>query len=347
MKRRALSHTMLPFAFLFLLLMCSNSISNNIITQSQPTLLTPTPEYILDQTQTQHNHDSSIHSIIRMAQSFKPTMSPLTRVELKMEKLAGITDPLIVSIRKDLTANDLSAVQIAANDVPYFSNWVEFDIPDIEVTVNETYYIVIRTNSPSGLSYYWYDMYADEHDYYPRGEQWFSNDGGGTWSKTSSFGFNIDFTFRTYSYISHTDLYCEGFLNWSEVAPGEEITGSFTVQNNGTPLSYLNWKIMNWPSWGIWTFSQSSGQNLRPEDGARTIQVTVEAPHTDIPDTYTGKILIINQDDPDDYEMIDARMVTPKSKSMSLLSQNSFAYQIIKFFYPYLSEQIPLTDLFR
>ena len=340
MKRRAASFTIVPFAILLFLLICSHSMFNNIITQSQQTLFTPTPEFIMDQSQTQHSHDSSIHSIVHMAQSFKPSMSPLTRIELKIEKLSGINYPLQVSVRKNLSSPDLTSVQVPSADIPYFSNWIEFDIPDIEVEINETYYIVARTYSPSGQSYSWYDIYGEKNDYYPRGEQWFSNDAGDTWSRTSTFGFDIDFTFRTYSYISYTDLSCGGFLNWSDVSPGEEITGSFTVQNNGTPFSHLDWKIYNWPSWGIWTFSQSSGNDLRPEDGRRTIQVTVEAPHTDIPDTYTGKIIIVNQDDPDDYEIIDARMVTPKSRSQPLSFSNPVIYQLMKEFYPYLFERI-------
>lgn len=304
------------FAISLFLIITSSSFAYNTNPPSSSMLSNPSPEFVLDQMQEEHSHISNIHSIVWMAQSFKPSMSPLTKVELKLEKLTEIYAPLELSIRKNLTSNDLTYAQLPADQIPYFSHWVEIDIPDIEVTVDDTYYIIVRTQSPSGHSYSWYDMYAEDQDYYHRGEQWFSNDLGATWSKTSSFNFNIDFTFRTYSFESYTDLTASGSFNWTEIKPGQTVNGSFTLRNEGTPLSNLDWKIYNWPSWGTWTFSPSSGTNLKPENGPLTIRVSVEAPHTNVPDTYTGKILIINENNEEDYEYIDATMETPHKKQI-------------------------------
>jgi hypothetical protein len=273
-----------------------------------------------------------------MAQSFQPSMTPLTKIELKIDKQRVIQRSLELSIRKNLTGSDLTYMFLPAEEIPFYKNWIEFDINDIEVSIGEIYYIVVRTQSPSGESFIWLDAYNDTIDKYPLGLQWFSNDRGKTWEKTETGKYHIDSTFRTYSYLSVPDLECGGSFNWTEVRPGDIVNGSFTVKNIGTPLSYLSWKIYQWPSWGTWTFTQSSGVLLKPESGEQTIRVTVEAPHTDIPDTYIGKITIINQENPEDYEIIEAQMVTPHRKSTdSDIRYNSFI-NMIKHQYPFLAE---------
>ncbi len=287
------------------------------------TIILP-PESILDQKQEHTNDKDNIHSVIWMAQSFKPLRTPLTKVEVKLEKLRKIESPIEIAIRDNLTDLDIISYGLPGESIPYYSNWIEFDIADIDVVVNQTYYIILRTNSPAGESFSWFDVYDENIDYYPRGEQWFSNDYGSSWMRTSG-RYNVDFTFRTYSYESHADLSCNGSFDWKGIKPGETITGSFTIQNSGTPFSQLSWDIYNWPSWGTWTFNPSSGENLNPEDGMVTVIVTVEAPHSNIPDTYEGEIYIINKDNPDDYCLIRATMQTPNPKNNDYFNFNSFS----------------------
>jgi len=312
-KTKTLYSILIFLSTIFLSISISSAFS---ITEGSTVSLDSLPDYILDQSQEQHSDYSNVHSYIWLAQSFKPSMTPLTKIEIKIEKISIIQAPLTVSIRKDLNGPDLTSIIILADDVPFFSHWIECDFSDIEVEINETYYIVVRTSSGSGQSYHWFEMHNTSEDIYTDGEQWYSNTAGSEWSSTSSSTYFIDATFRTYSYKGYVDLISDGSFNWTEIQPGEIVTGSFSVANNGTPLSYLNWEIYQWPSWGTWTFSQSSGVALTPEEGPQIIQVNVEAPHTNVPDTYTGKITIINSDNPDDYEVIDAIMITPKSKSM-------------------------------
>jgi hypothetical protein len=297
-------------------------------------------EYILDQQQVEHNHGSSIHNDIWIAQSFIPSMTPLTKIELKIDKPRVIQRSLEISVRKNLSGSELTFISIPASDIPFYKNWIEFDINDIEVTVNETYYIVVRSQSPSQESYIWLDEYNTSLDFYSFGEQWFSNNRGATWAKTETGNFHIDSTFRTYSYISVPDLECTGYFNWTEVKPGDVVNGSFTLTNIGTPLSYLSWKIYQWPSWGTWTFSKSSGSMLTPESGVQTIQVTVEAPHTDIPDTYMGKITIINIDDPEDYEIIDAQMITPHRSIYDYDVRCMLFFEMLKYHHPFFADHI-------
>ena len=284
------------------------------------------PEYIIDQKQIQHSHESNIHSSTWIAQSFKPSMTPLTKIQLKINKPCVIDRPLSVSIRKNLNGSDLTYISIPSSEIPYFVHWTEFNFPDIEVEIDEIYYIIVWTISPAGKSYTWLDEYDDKGDPYIRGKQWQSNNYGVTWSYIDPDSFYVDSTFRTYSYITYPDLECEGNFSWTDVKPGEIVTGSFTVENIGTPLSYLNWEIVQWPTWGTWTLTPSSGINLKPEDGVVNVQISVEAPHSDIPDEYYGEIRIINQDNPDDHCKINARLVTPKCKNIV----NSHPLQFLK-----------------
>ena len=123
------------------------------------------------------------------------------------------------------------------------------------------------------------------------------------------------------------NLDCDGDLIWTGIKPGATVTDSFNVSNIGDPLSELDWDITEWPTWGIWTFNPSSGNALKPEDGAVTVQVTVVAPEMvprGIPlpyprdTTYTGQVKIVNLDDSTDFCTIDVSLTTPKNKAFNI-----------------------------
>jgi hypothetical protein len=285
-------------------------------------------EYIVDQEQLLHSKEFRIHSNVWVAQSFRPSMTPLTKILIRINKPVVIEYPLELSIRKNLNETELTYTLVQSNDIPYYTHWVEFDFPDIEVEPEEKYYMVIRTHSPAGQSYCWLYESSSTNDPYERGKQWYSQTFGNLWMESDDSSY-VDSTFRTYSYISTPDLACDGALNWTEVKPGEIVTGSFTVENAGSSFSYLNWKIPQWPSWGVWSFTPSSGTGLKPEDGPTIVQISVEAPHTEIPDQYSGQITIVNEEDDSDYCTISALLQTPKNKESisSQLLQSLFIHR--------------------
>jgi len=142
------------------------------------------------------------------AQSFKPTKSKITRIDL--ECFISLVNshylqPFIVSIRDDLYGNDLTQTivmpfQIDSHYLPTFQ-WTTFNIPDIDVTPGETYYIVLRFNS-SGAFGCW--MYAGKNynhdpeyidDPYPDGKPYFSENRGLVWDELTAIQ---DFCFVTY-----------------------------------------------------------------------------------------------------------------------------------------------------
>jgi len=107
----------------------------------------------------------------------------------------------------------------------------------------------------------------------------------------------------------YPDLDCDGDLSWAKVKPGATVMGNFTVLNIGDSASELDWVVIEWPEWGEWTFTPSSGTDLTPEEGAVSILVHVVAPTEK--SEYNGTIKIVNAHDPGDYEEISVYMKTP------------------------------------
>jgi len=109
------------------------------------------------------------------------------------------------------------------------------------------------------------------------------------------------------------DLDCYGDLDWPEVETGSTVSGTFNVENIGEATSMLDWEIESYPTdWGTWTFSDMSGTDLTPEDGPFEVDVEVVAPEEQ-ETTFTGEIVIVNSEDPDDTCTIQVSLVTPYS----------------------------------
>jgi hypothetical protein len=109
------------------------------------------------------------------------------------------------------------------------------------------------------------------------------------------------------------DLVCTGSLSWSNVKPGATLTGSFQLQNSGGKDSLLNWTIDNTSiTWGTWSFTPQFGDNLKPDDGPITIQVSVIAP--DEKNTkFEGFIQVKNLENISDYEIISVSLKNLKN----------------------------------
>jgi hypothetical protein len=122
------------------------------------------------------------------------------------------------------------------------------------------------------------------------------------------------------------DLNCEGELKWSGVVPGNTVTGIFKVKNDGGSGSELDWEITEWPDWGSFSFSPDSGEDLTPEDGDVTIEVSVVAPESISPNSksvgllekkdqdYEGEVKIVNKNNANDYCTIDVLLTIPRTR---------------------------------
>jgi len=116
-----------------------------------------------------------------------------------------------------------------------------------------------------------------------------------------------------------SDLNCDGSLNWDKIKPGSTVEGIFTVENIGMPGSKLDWEIINWPNdWGTWTFTPLNGDDLTPEDGQVTINVSVVVP--DIKNSeFSGEVKIANIENMSDNCSIPVYLKTPKFKSFNFI----------------------------
>jgi hypothetical protein len=125
-----------------------------------------------------------------------------------------------------------------------------------------------------------------------------------------------------------------GVLSWIDVTPGSTVIGNFTIQNNGDSGSSIDWKVDTWPEWGTWTFIPDSGEDLTPEDGEITIEVSVNAPDKKN-EEFAGYVKIVDKENSSNYCLIHSTLVTPRCLRTNFL--------ILQFF-----EKIPyLFQLFK
>jgi hypothetical protein len=116
------------------------------------------------------------------------------------------------------------------------------------------------------------------------------------------------------------DLDCEGSLSWSNVEPGETVTGSFSVENIGESESLLDWEVIEWRNWGTWNCDTEDGEGLTPEDEAVTVNVTVTAPNQQNQE-FSGEVKVVNKDNTSDNCTIPVYLSTPVNQnSMNLQS---------------------------
>jgi hypothetical protein len=106
------------------------------------------------------------------------------------------------------------------------------------------------------------------------------------------------------------DLDCMGSLSWTNIKPGQMVNGSFQVQNVGAPHSLLNWTVnVSSLDWGTWSCTLESGENLTPEDGQVTVNVSVIAPNEKY-SKFEGYLRVENKDNPSDFCLIPVYLKT-------------------------------------
>jgi hypothetical protein len=129
---------------------------------------------------------------------------------------------------------------------------------------------------------------------------------------------------------------CWGNLTWSDVQPGEIVTGKIWVMNIGE--SDLDWEITSWPSWGIWDFG--SYFPILPPGGTWIVTVNVTAP-TQENETFTGEVILTDKNNISDSCSIDTSLTTKNLEGYDVseriigfirnlqIEDNSTSFQII------------------
>jgi hypothetical protein len=297
--------------------------------------------YILDQMQTVSIYYDVISDDNSVAQSFKPSLTPLAKVRLLVSAEEQINQPLTVSIRRNLYSEDLTSITVPASEIPPIVDWINFDFPDITVTEEETYFIVVTTDSQ--IEYHWLIAYNEDVDYYERGSGWFKNRSiGVNWINWDEYEFHQpynDYCFKTYSYTGiESDLECDDIFGWPDQKPGGVVNDTFTIENRGDPSSLLNWEITEFPEWGNWTFTPDKGIDLTPEDDPIVVNVSVDIPNeTNM--VYSGEIKIVNKEDNNDFCIISVSLSTSKSKEKN-------NYDILYSLIQKIIQRFPIIQLF-
>jgi hypothetical protein len=122
---------------------------------------------------------------VRVAQSFKPQMNYITKVAIPIFSRAD--DHVYLYIKKNI--DDEESLAEAYISVPPTNNdfskgvynWTIFDIPDLYVNINETYYIICKTN------FFWQGQQrnlwgSNKEDVYQYGHLLYSTDYGENWN---------------------------------------------------------------------------------------------------------------------------------------------------------------------
>jgi len=124
------------------------------------------------------------------------------------------------------------------------------------------------------------------------------------------------------SNVTTSDLSGGGTLTWTDIPLGGTVNGSFTISNVGEANSVLTWKILDYPSWGTWTFTPSIG-DATPEQGPVTINVSVTVPTKK--GAFDGVIKVVNVKNYNDYCTISISLTTPLVQEI----QHPYAHQFL------------------
>lgn len=131
----------------------------------------------------------------------------------------------------------------------------------------------------------------------------------------------------------NSDLQSDGVLYWPSVKAGSTVNGSFTIENVGEPGSEINWEVLLWPDWGTWSFEPLSGENLTPENGPITINVSVVVPNQKNKH-FTGFVKIVDVENSANSCIVHISSTTKLSRNINfynILQRNLYAFRILRF----------------
>lgn len=182
---------------------------------------------MIDQKQEQYDYDIPFFGDRWLAQSFRPTLPNLSKVELLIGR-ESVQDEdtyclnvngVFVSIRSDLRGPDLTQVFVPRNEIPEQVSWVEFDFPDIDIEFSSAkgYFILIRAIDIIESDFInRYILGCGIGNPYLNGSAWFSENEGRSWIEEPS----LDFCFRTYGFISTSDYTLTSKYDFIKSYPG-------------------------------------------------------------------------------------------------------------------------------
>jgi hypothetical protein len=226
-----------------------------------------------------------------------------------------------------------------------YDDWFEYNITlpeQFNITANTKYWIAIQAKLPIPPQWGWLTNGDDNPDqlhlpvagfpevylpYWTELDPWYGGD----------MAFYLIGNPYTPPPTPKPDLDCNGQLSWNDIKPGVTISGSFQIMNIGGPDSHLNWTTVSYPDWGTWTFTPSSGVNLKPDDGAVTVNVDVTAP--DIKnEEFEGQVKVVNTDNSSDFCIIPVTLTTPQNHDMFYYPFFARLFELFPYAFPILRQ---------
>ena len=174
--------------FIVMILMCST------VTISSQNIQSDSFDDQLDQSQVNVDTVNVFYGNISFVQSFRPAFPKLMRVELFLARYGDFSGDVRVCIKDSRTSDTvLAEVVVSADVIPRFEpEWILFDVGDVDVEIDESYYICCET--VSGDEDHYFLWYGTNLDGYERGLKYVTVDGGVTWEQRP----NDDCAFKTY-----------------------------------------------------------------------------------------------------------------------------------------------------
>lgn len=140
------------------------------------------------------------YDITYLAQSFKPSKNRLSSVDVFLSCEKSIShdyQEITLYIRQSLDGANLRSVTLTGNQVDittHVKKWIKFDLIDLKVIPEKTYYIVIETNlCPQA-------KWIAHENAYDRGEAWKLVSGEINWDEIE----NDDFCFKTFGHSKNS-----------------------------------------------------------------------------------------------------------------------------------------------
>jgi hypothetical protein len=204
----------------------------------------------------------------RYAQSFRPSLGILTRVELFLGKQGTLPEDLLitVSIKESLYHDDLTMASINGSGITDEGDWLSFNLTSLGIEQGKLYYIICRVNrNLDDIHVLWF---FDFNDPYPAGDPYVSENNGQSWrSLDKPYGFpDKDLCFKTYGIPNQPPN--------KPILPNGETKGHYGTEYNYTTTSLDgdgNMLYYFW-DWGDGTESEWLGPY--------TSGVTIKTAHT-------------------------------------------------------------------
>jgi hypothetical protein len=117
-------------------------------------------------------------------------------------------------------------------------------------------------------------------------------------------------------------------LCWSDVTPGDTVTGDIAIFGAGWQGKYIGWMITDWPDWGNWTFNPING--TFPLGHTFHVGVTAVVPDEENA-TFGGFIRVQNTHNPDNYDDVYITLSTALDLEVVAQNQQSGNLQVSQF----------------